>query len=41
MELPAVEDQPEPVPDRIEQAPHRYPTRTRKAPDRYGAYVHH
>ena len=40
MELPAVEDQPEPVPDRIEQAPHRYPTRTRKAPDRYGAYVH-
>eukprot|EP00731_Ephydatia_muelleri_P028380 Em0020g24a len=40
MELP-VEDQPEPVPDRIEQAPHRYPTRTRKAPDRYGAYVHH
>ena len=41
MELPAVEDQPEPVPDRIEQAPHIYPTRTRKAPDRYGAYVHH
>ena len=41
MELPAVEDQPEPVPDRIEQAPHRYPARTRKAPDRYGAYVHH
>ena len=41
MELPAVEDQPEPVPDRIEQAPHRYPTRTRKAPDRYGAYIHH
>ncbi|KAL5469186.1 hypothetical protein EMCRGX_G030404 [Ephydatia muelleri] len=41
MELPAVEDQPEPVPDRIEQAPHRYPTRTRKAPDRYGAYAHH
>ena len=41
VELPAVEDQPEPVPDRAEQAPHRYPTRTRKAPDRYGAYVHH